>query len=195
MAADSELLDRVSAGEETAFVRVYRWSEPTVTLGYFQSPDDSVPAGLAGCRQVRRLTGGGAILHHNEVTYSCILPASHPIGATPLNLYTVVHSAIIKLLGECGVTARLRGDERVEETEPWLCFLRKDPRDIVVGKQKVVGSAQRRRRRNILQHGSVLLKSSALTPQVVGLEDLQPSMNSERFCRELGPAVVSAISR
>ena len=195
MDADAALLDRVAAAGETAYVRIYRWAEPTVTLGYFQSFDETLPAHLKPCPRVRRLTGGGAILHHHEITYSCILPSAHPISRSPVDLYKIVHNAIIELLAKCGAEAQLRGEQNSDGVEPWLCFLRKDPRDVVVKDHKVIGSAQRRRRGNILQHGSVLLRTSPLTPNISGLEDLYPRMDTEQFCRRIGEVLLSALAR
>lgn len=195
MDIDAELLDRVTAGAETVFVRIYRWAQPTVTLGYFQAQDEALPGSLQSCPRVRRLTGGGAILHHHEITYSCVLPASHPARKSPSGFYATAHTAIIELLSKCGAETELRGEDGTGGVEPWLCFLRKDPRDVVVGSDKVVGSAQRRRRGNILQHGSILLRNSPLTPGIPGLVDLHPEVRVDEFCEGLGSALVSAICR
>jgi hypothetical protein len=124
--------------------------------------------------QVRRLSGGGAILHHFEWTYSCAIPRTHPIAQNTEYLYEVVHGAIIRALGSLHVHASLRGDST--RGEAFLCFLRGDARDVIVAKQKVAGSAQRRRRGAVLQHGSLLLKKSDFASAVPGLVDLAPEL-------------------
>lgn len=179
MALDEALLDCVSdenPGE--AVFRTYGWSEPTLSLGYFQSIAE-VRAGSrwAGAALVRRPTGGGAIWHEHEVTYALVLPRTHPLGRRAADLYQAVHGAIAALLMEVGAAARRRGSPEIPGTEknshrPFLCFTDHDPEDIVVDGIKLVGSAQRRRPGAILQHGSVLLARAEATPELPGLAEL-----------------------
>ncbi len=174
MAVDEAMLEAAVESDYLA-IRWYRWSEPTVSLGYFQDTTEAdVPPHLAECPLVRRLTGGGAILHDREWTYSCVLPAGHPLLAeTPLYLYHTFHDAIADVLNSHGVPVRSRGESLpFQEGQPFLCYSRGDTRDLLLGEHKIVGSAQRRRRGAVLQHGSVLLRQSALTPEYPGLLDL-----------------------
>ena len=172
MAVDELLLEAAVERNEIA-VRWYRWSEATVSLGYFQ-PATAVAADppLAKLPAVRRLTGGGAILHHHELTYSCAVPAEHPLAREPLRLYEDVHTAIVGVLARRDVVAALRGSRAPGAAEPFLCFGRGDPRDVVFRGQKILGSAQRRRRGAVLQHGSLLLAASPAAPDFAGLHDL-----------------------
>ena len=154
--------------------RVYQWSEATVSLGYFQDAAAVSSSALSNLPMVRRLSGGGAILHHLELTYSCVVPAGHHLAAEPGTLYEVVHEAIIALLARHGILARMRQkSERLKDTA-FLCFGRGDPRDVLVDGHKILGSAQRRRRGAILQHGSLLLRRSPHAPQFPGVLDLVP---------------------
>jgi len=201
MERDEALLAKVAADSSRSYIRIYTWNEPTVSLGYFQKQSDDRDPRLADCPVVRRLTGGGAILHDKEVTYSCALPATHPIRTSPVQLYEVVHHAVIELLNSFGVNCCLRQDapkpellEAHDDAEPFLCFLRSDPRDIVSGQHKIVGSAQRRRRGSILQHGSILLSASALTPEVQGVSELLPSFNEQQFLAQLPTTIGQAIA-
>lgn len=183
MAYDAALLNGSLARDE-AILRIYRWSEPTLSLGHFQKklPDD-LPDSLRRLPRVRRLSGGGAILHHHEWTYSCAVPPGHPLAKRGTILYEVVHAALIESLRQLGVNARMRGTTTDEH--PFLCFLRSDARDILVGENKIVGSAQRRRRGAVLQHGSLLLRTSSLSPRVPGLFDLADiPQESEMFACE-----------
>lgn len=191
MAVDAALLEAANRSPGCPVVRVYGWSEPTVTLGYFQkSESHPVPASIAECPRVRRLTGGGAILHHHEITYSVVLPSTHEFRSAPLQLYDVMHTAIAGALSECGVKTGFRAEyprpaDAVAPKDAFLCFLRSDPRDLAMidggDYPKIVGSAQRRRRGTILQHGSILMRASPMLPEVLGLEDLHSHFDSAEF--------------
>ena len=182
MAADAALLDAAAAG--TAGGRWYRWDEPTVSLGHFQQPAELDGTPLAGLPHVKRLSGGGAIVHHHEWTYAVAVPRSHPLAGTPERLYEAVHEELIAALATAGVAARLRGEGRATRADPTLCFLRRDPRDLVLthdagAVRKIVGSAQRRRRGAVLQHGSLLVAASPHAPDVPGLRDLCRSTDAD----------------
>ncbi len=170
MAVDEMLLE--SAAESgTATLRLYEWSEPTLSLGYFQSVVDRRrhPPSLA-VPLVRRASGGGAILHDRELTYSISLPNEHPLAADPETLYRTLHRSLIELLAEFGVVAELNPRSLVGlGGEPFLCFQRRSVGDLVIGEHKVCGSAQRRAKRAMLQHGSLLLARSAAAPELPGL--------------------------
>jgi lipoate-protein ligase A len=188
MAVDEVLLEWAAEQGGCAW-RFYQWSEPTLSLGYFQKyvpvPFSSQFAGLP---VVRRLTGGGAIVHDAELTYSFVVPQGHPLAARRELLYDAVHRSLIETLAGFGVAAALcqpskKGDcpdFRVSENgtvpfsadEPFLCFQRRAPGDVLVGATKIAGSAQRRRRGAVLQHGSVLLRRSPAAPELPGLEDI-----------------------
>lgn len=174
MAVDEALLEE-SLKSGTIFLRLYRWSEATVSLGYFQRPDDQqLDPRLAHLPAVRRLSGGGAILHHHELTYSCCLPPTHPLAQQPSQLYEQIHAVFITELSEQGIEITRRGHSVAGPDEPFLCFLREAAPDLVVRGRKVLGSAQRRRRGAVLQHGSLLLRASEYTPEILGLVDLVP---------------------
>jgi lipoate-protein ligase A len=191
MAVDEFLLElAIEAG--TCGIRTYQWREPTVSLGHFQSADSvGDNPRLAGLPVVRRLSGGGAILHHHEVTYSCAVPAGHPAIRNPTDLYETAHAAVIRVLAEAGVTVGMRGEVGSGDEAAFLCFSRGDPRDIVLQGQKIVGSAQRRRRGAVLQHGSVLLQASEFAPEYPGLVELA---GWERPASELAARIAHALA-
>jgi lipoate-protein ligase A len=178
MARDEAMLDLAIDEPAAVAFRTYGWSEPTLSLGYFQSVAEvendprwrSVPL-------VRRATGGGAIWHDRELTYALVIPAGHTLARSGRELYHAVHAAIAGRLLAHGVEAHRRGDgdggePLAQEPRPFLCFADQDPEDLVVGRMKVVGSAQRRRSGAILQHGSLLLERSPRTPELLGVGDL-----------------------
>jgi lipoate-protein ligase A len=185
MALDEALLEDVAADPTVAYVRTYEWSVPTLSLGYFQ--------GLAAARAeprfrsvpiVRRSTGGGALWHDRDITYAVIIPATHPFARQTQVFYEVIHRAIGQVIKTRGLAVVRRGDsspgpasrtERhgsVRSARPLLCFTDEDAEDLVSNGVKVVGSAQRRRAGAVLQHGSILLTGSEITPELPGVTDL-----------------------
>jgi lipoate-protein ligase A len=210
MAVDEALLLQ-AADERFGSLRFYRWSEPTLSLGYFQRHDDrrQHPAS-AGCAVVRRQTGGGAILHDRELTYSLALPAGNPLVRRSEQLYRIVHEAFVSALEprlaaagcECSLAIREAESALPPCEEPFLCFQRRARGDVLltiaakekpgtartllpqpvpinggevvelhVGAVKILGSAQRRHRGALLQHGSLLLESSPAAPELPGWRD------------------------
>lgn len=162
MARDEALLQRVDRGEVPATMRLYQWEPATLSLGYFQAYAEVAeqPAAIQAMPVVRRTTGGGAIIHANELTYSLTLPNDHPLLAGgPVRLYEIVHDAAIDMLSSLGVAARRAGGDGQPNAQrgPFLCFQRRHCVDVVIGSHKVLGSAQRRTSGAVLQHGSLQL--------------------------------------
>ena len=103
MALDEALLERVAGGAGTAFLRTYGWTTPTLSLGYFQRLTEvQADPRFRSVPLVRRLTGGGAIWHHHEVTYALVVAANHPLAHPSTGLYEAVHAAIADALSERG---------------------------------------------------------------------------------------------
>jgi len=181
MALDEALLEWVASQPNALFLRTYGWLEPTLSLGYFQSLSEALAEPRwQGVPLVRRATGGGAIWHDHELTYAIVLPTNHARARPGTALYQAVHAAIAATLRAPGLDACRRAafesvSHRAAERpphRPFLCFTDRDPEDIVASGFKVVGSAQRRHAGAILQHGSLLLKRSDRTPELLGVCDL-----------------------
>ncbi|MGD0652927.1 MAG: biotin/lipoate A/B protein ligase family protein [Thermoguttaceae bacterium] len=174
MAVDETLLE--SAAEGGGFsLRFYRWQRPTLSLGYFQQYDDRRQHSASlNCPVVRRASGGGAIVHDREVTYSIAVPPGERLAVRHLMLYETVHAALIEVLSGHGISASLCRDKGREKTPgaPFLCFQRRSPGDVLVSEVKIAGSAQRRRRGAVLQHGSVLLARCSAAPELPGLAEV-----------------------
>ena len=180
MAVDEALLESAIAGGP-ATLRFYSWQEPTLSLGYFQAmADREQHAASRGCPVVRRSSGGGAILHDRELTYSIALPLAAVRSSAAANeLYDTVHETLVEALAGLGVTAKLYRRDETECAardgskvgEPFLCFQRRACGDVLCGEAKICGSAQRRRRGALLQHGSVLLARSRFAPELPGLAE------------------------
>jgi lipoate-protein ligase A len=173
MAVDEALLEAADT-ERVATLRFYEWSEPTLSLGYFQPVNDRRrhPASL-NCPFVRRSSGGGAILHDRELTYSVAMPVDRHSAADAARLSQSIHEALVAALANLGISAVLFKETTPHPVEQsFLCFARRASGDLLVGNCKIAGGAQRRRRGAILQHGSVLLGASAFAPELPGLAEL-----------------------
>jgi lipoate-protein ligase A len=182
MAADETLLESAAAG--IASFRLYAWSQPTLSLGYFQAhePSRAFPR-LNELAWVRRPSGGAALIHHHEVTYALGLPAGSPWHKRGESWLRRLHAVLTQALRDLGVSVHACGDEEETKRGEVLCFLHHTPGDLLVGENKVVGSAQRKQRGALLQHGSILLAVSPYTPMIPGLNELTGStISSESFC-------------
>jgi lipoate-protein ligase A len=188
MALDEALLNR-AAERSAAALRFYQWREPTLSLGYFQRyVDRDAHAASRNCAIVRRTTGGGAILHDRELTYSIALPSTHSLSRRAGDLYGAVHQAIVEALAQLGVEARrLTSVEAANQTaEPFLCFARRSSGDVLIADSKIAGSAQRRHKGAVLQHGSILFERSPFAPELPGICDLADRpVNIEDFLQRL----------
>ncbi|MBN1766404.1 MAG: lipoyl synthase [Sedimentisphaerales bacterium] len=161
MAIDETILRGVNEGYSPATLRFYRWSEPTISLGYFQCYKDfeQQDSEIVHMPVVRRQTGGGAILHDDELTYSLVLPLNGIIGTVDITeMYCLVHDAYIIALKQFGVDIHYRGgpDTGNSQRGPFFCFARRHRLDLMVGDDKILGSAQRRIKNAVLQHGSLI---------------------------------------
>ncbi len=183
MAVDEALLASAAESDVTT-LRFYRWNAPTLSLGYFQPyAARTEHTASRNCPVVRRSTGGGAIVHDAELTYSLAIPGRSRLASNAAMAYEAVHNALIGALSRLGVSGRLwsqisPGDPVSENplpgdiVEPFLCFLRRTVGDVVVNDVKIAGSAQRRHRGAILQHGSVILRQSDASPELAGVSNL-----------------------
>ncbi|MFO0840723.1 MAG: hypothetical protein U1D55_19625 [Phycisphaerae bacterium] len=159
MARDEHLLH----AHDSPAIRIYAWRPPTISLGYFQpfSAIEALPAELRALAVVRRLTGGGAILHDREVTYALTLGAALPIARqSPASLYALVHECWRAALARHGVATSLAPDAYPLPSPrggPFFCFEKPGRTDLLFGDAKLLGSAQRRLPGRTLQHGSLIL--------------------------------------
>lgn len=174
MALDQALLECV---DETGWsiLRFYRWSPATLSLGYFQSYSErELHPFSRELDVVRRASGGGAIIHDRELTYSLVVPISSRWSKANRDLYDLVHKSIIEYLAGQGVTATLfdSSQDQTNHGNPLLCFERRADGDILIDGHKIGGSAQRRSKNALLQHGSILLERSPFAVELPGIFDL-----------------------
>lgn len=173
MAVDEVLLNSAAEFGQPS-LRFYSWSEPTLSLGYFQQfAHRNRHAASRNCAVVRRASGGGAILHDHELTYSLALPLTDRWSLDLTEWYQTVHQVLIATLLSWSVDSSVfRGDRTAVNHQPFLCFHRRTPGDVVSHDVKIAGSAQRRGKRAVLQHGSVLLAQSRFAPELPGIREL-----------------------
>jgi lipoate-protein ligase A len=162
MAADQHLLMRC-AEEDIIFVRFYTWQTPSITLGYTQRISDVLDVesiNRDGVCWIRRITGGRAVLHFEDLTYSCIFSKKHSkMGLSVQESYSIISSCLMDGLSRVGIlcSAHDSYDELlgVKREVKLPCFLTPNRDEIMVNGKKLVGSAQRRNTSGILQHGSI----------------------------------------
>jgi lipoate-protein ligase A len=144
MSIDESIMIHVAQNSSPPTIRLYGWQPPAVSIGYFQGLEEEID--LPKCKEmgvdyVRRITGGGAVFHESEVTYSLTIHEMNSlIPKNVLESYKVICSGIIEGLKNLDIEA---------EFVPL--------NDILVNGKKISGSAQTRRNHAILQHGTVLM--------------------------------------
>jgi len=163
MAIDEALLEAVEAGEAPPTLRLYAWEPPCLSLGVAQPAADVDLAALrrAGWDLVRRPTGGRAILHTDEMTYSIVAGIDEPLVAGGiLPSYRRMSRGLLAALAELGLATRAtkgEGHDPGPSGNP-VCFENPGAYEITAGERKLIGSAQVRRKRGVLQHGTLPLK-------------------------------------
>ena len=160
MAVDAALMEAVRGGAPPV-LRFYRWNPPCLSLGRNQPAAgcyDLEALRAAGVEVVRRPTGGRAVLHDRELTYS-VVAADGALGG-PRESYAAINRALVAGLRRLGVQARLQPRTAARAPAPSLapCFKEPAEGEVVAGGRKLVGSAQLREDGVLLQHGSLLLE-------------------------------------
>ncbi len=192
MAIDEELLAGAQAGEKVPVLRFYTWDPAAVSIGRFQKIDEAVNAGACkrhGIDIVRRVTGGRAVLHDRELTYSIVSRTDDPLfPATVLDTYKLIAAALLQGLKNLGIPAEMvsrshrhAGLVKKGVKDP-ACFSSPSWYEILVHGRKIIGSAQRRLSNAFLQHGSILMDyNTALEAEVIpgGSGDVVTSINRE----------------
>jgi lipoate-protein ligase A len=166
MAIDEAIMIAHREGLVPPTIRFYQWSPPAVSLGYFQDLKKEID--VDSCRNlgidiVRRPTGGKAVLHDKELTYSFTIRENHPlVNNSILETYKKISGGIIKGLFYLGVTADLvplREKSKIHHSDlKSICFSVPSQYEVQVEGKKIVGSAQVRKREIVLQHGSLLIE-------------------------------------
>ncbi|MEY2482088.1 MAG: lipoyl(octanoyl) transferase [Verrucomicrobiota bacterium] len=149
MAVDEAVLETTTSPA----LRFYRWRGPALSFGYF-----GVYADVADQRDrreiVRRWTGGGIVPHGDDLTYSIVIPAAHPLFAhSSLEIYSKLHEAIRRALQQNGIDALLANAAAPKLSED--CFANAVRADVISEGRKIAGAAHRRSRAGLLHQGSI----------------------------------------
>lgn len=195
MALDEELLARAQSGDRAPVLRFYAWSPPAVSVGRFQDLETAVD--VDACKRlgfdiVRRVTGGRAVLHARELTYSIAARTDDPFfPSTVLGSYKLIAAGLVAGLRALGLAAEMVTREGrhagLVQAHPRdaACFSSPSWYEVLVNGRKIAGSAQRRAAHAFLQHGSILLDhDSALEARVIRGARTGEGVTSVR--RELG---------
>lgn len=166
MAMDEALLNFVSRGEIDPVIRFYTWDPATLSIGYFQRLQKEIDIEKVkekGFGLVRRQTGGRGVLHDKELTYSVIVPESHPnMPSTITEAYRVISQGLLEGFKNLGfetyfaVPRSKEEREKLNQPRSSVCFDAPSWYELVVEGRKIAGSAQTRQKGVILQHGSIL---------------------------------------
>ena len=162
MAVDESILEHIHRGEAQPTLRLYAWNPPCLSLGHAQSFNDVDVARLRsrGWDVVRRLTGGRAILHTDELTYSVTGGADEPaLAGGVLESYNRIAQALMYAIRDLGLPVEMKehADEPAALNVNPVCFEVPSTYEITVQEKKLIGSAQARKKEGVLQHGSLPL--------------------------------------
>ncbi|MCY3771442.1 MAG: biotin/lipoate A/B protein ligase family protein [Gemmatimonadetes bacterium] len=162
MAVDEALFNAGGRDPGIITLRIYSWTPPAVSLGYGQDVEDEIDPGQCdghGIELVRRITGGRAVLHDQELTYSLVVRESHPaLGGSSGVMIRRVGEALIGTLRQFGIPGELAPDGHCGMGgKNDVCFTATGRYEITVRGKKLAGNAQRRSGGRVLQHGSILL--------------------------------------
>jgi lipoate-protein ligase A len=178
MAIDEALL-RVAdkhPQESTPILRFYQWEPSAVSIGYGQRFKEFNLDELrsSGYGFVRRVTGGGALFHHREMTFSFVASVSE--GDAPADtgkVYSMLNEGLIAGLKRIGADVRQRGcEDACTNNTAAFCTVRTSPYDILYKDKKLVGTSQRWTKRVVLEHGFIPLEPNPMTPEVLPLCDV-----------------------
>lgn len=152
-------IDEALLGSKKPVLRFYGWKPAGLSIGYFQSTQ---VINVEECRKrevdiVRRLTGGNAVLHDKELTYSVIIDEKE-MPSSVVESYKAISKGLLQGLRNLGLKAAMNEDVKKEEKSA-VCFNDPSWYEIVVNGKKIVGSAQKRIDGKILQHGAVLIEA------------------------------------
>jgi lipoate-protein ligase A len=205
MARDMAVLEAVSAGESPPTLRFYGWDPPCLTIGKHQGLD---AVDLDFCRRegidvARRPTGGRALLHQHELTYSVVAPLGKPPLPTALQeAYRLICGGLVLGCRALGIDAELTGTEvnlrLPNPTSTIPCFKAPAEGEVVIAGRKLIGSAMRAHAGCILQHGAILVDwNGRLQAGAMGLADdslLRPRVTtfSAELARRVGRSDVES---
>ncbi len=155
MATDEALHEALEQSGKPV-LRLYGW-EPSISLGRFQDTKSIRRPAMEehGISCVRRMTGGGALVHGGDLSYSLVMPRSYLAGAGVKESYRNLCQFLIRLYEKLGLEAWFTADAGLEASSSSICLAANEAYDIVINGKKMGGNAQRYSKRSLLMHGSI----------------------------------------
>ena len=162
MALDESILEHIGRSASLPTLRLYAWDPACLSLGHAQpyADVDTVRLKERGWEVVRRLTGGRAILHTDEITYSVVAPNDEPrVAGTVLESYNRLAQALLLAVQKLDLPVEMKEGKPPagNQTPNPVCFEVPSTYEITVNGKKLIGSAQARKKEGVLQHGSLPL--------------------------------------
>ena len=193
MAIDEAMFAYNMSHNTAPTLRLYGWNPPAISIGYFQKTEDIKLDKKIDI--VRRMTGGGAILHDRELTFSLVASIKNSsIPEKVSDSYNVICQAIVNGLAFLGINAQIRGKVKnplSKNNQPFFCFSNPSSSDIVFKGKKLVGSAQRRKNGTLMHHGSILLDDQNLD----GAISVNTILGREVKFEEIGNAIIQGFEQ
>jgi len=190
MAADEAILEHVGRGDSMPTLRLYAWNPDCLSLGYAQPFGDVDTARLHehGWDVVRRPTGGRAILHTDELTYSVTAPLDEPrVAGSVLESYNRLAQALLLAVQSLNLAVEMKEHQSAGHPPPStlgpVCFEVPSTYEITVNGKKLVGSAQARRKEGVLQHGTLPLHGdlTRITQALVFADEISRTSAAEKL--------------
>lgn len=196
MALDEALLESVGEQGALPVLRLYSWQPPCLSLGYAQPFADVNRERLQslGWSLVRRPTGGRAVLHIDELTYSVIAPLSDPrVKGSIIESYRRLSQALLRTLSNLGISAQADHEYEIptgSQKNAAVCFEVPSNYEITADGKKLIGSAQARKHHGVLQHGALPL-SGDITRIIQVLNFTEPAKMESASNRLLAHATTA----
>ena len=197
MERDSAMLESVAAGRRPGVLRIYNWSEPAVTVGFHQRSFSPVDPCLT-IPVLERPTGGGAVLHGDDITFSLSAPEAGVFSRDVMESCRAVTEIFACALRRCGLDARMQGGNTAFSR---VCFQRSSPVELCVGDAKILGLAALRKKGFMLFQGVMPLTVDAglsrrvfgdeADPNLKGIRDYAPGFSEDAFLESLMDAFAS----
>jgi len=200
MALDESILEHIGRGESIPTLRLYAWTPACLSLGYAQpfADVDMHRLKLCGWEVVRRATGGRAILHTDELTYSVIAPSNEPrVKGSILESYNRLAQALLLGVKSLEIPVEMKeGKANNGATPNPVCFEVPSTYEITVNGKKLIGSAQARKKEGVLQHGSLPLTGDLTRIcQALAFENESAREDASKRLLERATTVESALGR
>ncbi len=200
MAVDESILEHIGRGESIPTLRLYAWTPACLSLGHAQpfADVDMVRLKARGWEVVRRATGGRAILHTDELTYSVIAPVNEPrVEGSVLESYNRLAQALLLAVKNLDIPVEMKEGKANDGGMPNpVCFEVPSTYEITVNGKKLIGSAQARKKEGVLQHGSLPLTGDLTRIcQALVFENESARENASKRLLERATTVESALGR